>query len=193
VCEAVTFTIEGIAPLSFSRPVQTPKEQGEDYDVYESRIWREKMHVDGDGNVFIPPMMMKQCLESTAKYLSESVPGKGTSKFTKHFLSGIMVIDPILIGVKAKDVVSERLYVNADGKKGSGTRVWRVFPLISRWSGDVTVYITDPILQCHWQKVPEYAEFGGKFNGLGRFAPRRGGFYGRYKVSNVRPIAAKSS
>ena len=69
--------MESIAPYSQSRAFQTPKNTGEGHDAYDLRVWRERMHVTDEGYVFIPPMGIKNCIADVAKFLSESVPGKG--------------------------------------------------------------------------------------------------------------------
>ena len=183
VCNA---RIEGTAPISFSRVIQSSKNTGEGSDAFEERTWRERLHVNKDGVVFIPPMAVKNALSEVAKYLSEVVPGKGKATYTKHFEAGIMVIDPIVLGVKASAVTGEKLFVPADGRRGSGKRVWKTFPVIPEWSGDVVIYAMDPVLVDKPEKIKEYLEHAGKFIGLGRFRPRNNGFYGRFKVASFK-------
>src|SRR5574343_1556357 len=118
-------TIEGISPLSFSRHYtdsveKLPKESAKDY---ESRTWRNRLHVNDDGFVFIPPMAFKNCLAEIAKYLSVQIPGKGKSTYTKHFEAGVMVLDGLVLSVTKDNVPGEWLFVPADGKRGSGKRV----------------------------------------------------------------------
>jgi hypothetical protein len=179
----VRVTIEGIAPISFSAPIQSKKSTGESHDAFEERTWRERLHVDDKGKVFIPPSALKNCLSDVAKYLSESVPGKGKSTYTKHFEAGVMVIEPIGLGIDAKTVEGERLFVPASGKRGDGKRVWKTFPVIRQWSGSAEIHILDPLLMDKPDKVREYLEHAGKFIGMGRFRPRNNGFYGRFKVT----------
>lgn len=187
----VEFDIQGIAPLSFGKAISTVRAQGEDHEAFDERNWKERCHFDDKGEVFVPPMMMKRCLEKAASMLSESVPGKGKATFTKHFLSGILIADPIFVGVNIANVPGERLYMNADGKRGSGTRVWRRFPQIVKWNGHVIVHVLDPLLQDRPEKIFEYAGHAGQFVGLGRFAPRVGGYYGRFTASNAKSFAAE--
>jgi hypothetical protein len=172
------------SPISFSKALQTLKETGEGHDDYDNRVWRERMHIDEQGEVFIPPMAFKLCLEDCARFLSESVPGKGKATFTKHFEAGVMCMEPGNLGVKAKDVICERLYVPSDGKKGGSKRVWRNFPRINQWETTAVFYVFDPILIAKPDKIHEYLVHAGKFIGLGRFRPRRGGWYGRFTVES---------
>ena len=184
--KTVYATIEGVSPYSQSKAIQSVKNTGEGHDDFELRTWKERLHVNDAGNVFIPPMAIKNMLSDCARFLSETVSGKGKSTWTKHFEAGIMVIQPADIGVKADSVIGERLFVPSDGKKGGGTRVWKTFPLIKAWKAELEIILLDPMLIDKPQKVEEYLGHAGKFIGLGRFRPRNGGFYGRFKVINFR-------
>ncbi len=182
----VTATITGVSPISFSAPIQSLKNTGESHDAFEQRTWRERVHVNAEGEVFIPPSALKNCLSEVAKYLGESVPGKGKSTYTKHVEAGVLVTDPIMLGVKGESVAGERLFVPASGKRGDGKRVWKTFPVIPQWSGAVVIYLLDPILVDKPAKIEEYLGHAGKFIGLGRFRPRNNGFYGRFNVSDFK-------
>lgn len=185
----VEATLESMSPYSQSRPIHSTKNTGEGHDAFEERTWRERIHADESGDVFIPPMAMKNCLAECAKFLSESVPGKGKATYTKHFEAGTMVVDPVMLGIKADDVVGERLFLNADGKRGGGTRVWKTYPIIQAWTGKVRIIILDPILIDKPDKVREYLNHAGSFIGVGRFRPRNNGFYGRFKVTDFKVVA----
>lgn len=182
--KTVSARIVGVSPYSQSKAISSTRNTGEGHDVFEQRVWRERMHVDSDGQVFIPPMAIKNMLSDCAKFLSETVPGKGKATWTKHFEAGIMVVSPAPLGIMADDVQSETLFVPSDGKKGGGSRVFKTFPFISKWETNVEVIILDPMLEGKPEKVKEYLIHSGKFIGLGRFRPRNGGFYGRFEVKN---------
>ena len=183
--------IVGVAPISFSAPVQSIKATGESHDAFEERTWRERLHVNGDGEVFIPPTALKNCLADVAKYLSETVPGKGKSTYTKHFEAGILITDPLMLGVQGKDVEGERLFVPSDGRRGGGSRVWKTFPVIREWKTKATIYVLDPILMDKPEKIEEYLVHAGKFIGMGRFRPRNNGFYGRFNIEGFKSWKAK--
>ena len=180
----ITATLKSVAPISFSGPISSKKETGESHDAFEERTWRERLHVDEKDNVFLPPNFIKNMLAGCAKYLSETVPGKGKSTYTKHFEAGILVTEPMMMGIKGKDVQGERLFVPSDGRRGGTTRVWKTFPIIPTWSVVTAIYALDPILIDKPEKVREYLEYAGKFIGLGRFRPRNNGFYGRFEVTD---------
>lgn len=186
--KTVQVTIEGVAPISFSAPIQSVKKQGEAHDAFEERTWRERMHVEND-EIFIPPGALKGCIQDTAQYLSEPIPGKGSSKYTKHFQAGIMVVSPLMLGMKPKDVDCDRRFVPADGKPGGGKRVWKNFPIVPPpWECDAEILVLDPTLEDHIHKVREYLEYGGKLIGMGRFRPRNRGHYGRFKLTKFEVV-----
>lgn len=175
--------IKGISPMGQSRAIQSKRDTGEGHDDFEERTWRERMHVDNAGIVYIPPMAIKNCLSDCARYLSESVPGKGKSTFTKHFEAGLLCLEPASLGVKASDVPATRLFVPSDGKKGGSSRVFKNFPTIAEgWEAEIHITILDPILIGKPEKIQEYLVHAGKFIGLGFFRPRNGGFWGRFEV-----------
>jgi hypothetical protein len=176
--------LESVSPYSQSRFYETAKLDREQAAEYEERTWRGRMHVDSTGRVFIPPMSIKNCLSEAAKFLSVQIPGKGKSTYTKHFEAGILVTDPITLGIKADDVPGEWLFVPASGKRGDGKRVKKCFPVIHEWKGKATIYVLDEIIT---EKVlAEHLEKAGGFIGLGRFRPRNNGFYGRFKVTSLK-------
>lgn len=181
----------GLSPIGFSAPITSEKETGETHDAYELRTWREKMHVDASDEVFIPPMAIKNCLASVAQYLSEAVPGKGMAKYTKHFKSGIMVTEPLMLRVKGADVKPQRQFVPSDGKTGGGKRVWKHFPVLPTWKTHTTIIVLDPVLIDKPGKIEEYLGHAGKFIGLGWFRPERNGYFGRFEVKNFKATKSK--
>ena len=177
-------TLESNSPYSQSRAYTTPKEPKESPADYEDRTWRDRLHADENGVVFIPQMAFKNCLSEVAKFLGRQIPGKGKSTYTKHFEAGILVLDSLMLGVKKEDVERETLYVPSDGVRGSGKRVYKHFPLIRHWSGDVTFYVIDDTIT--EDVFTEHIREAGQVIGLGRFRPRNNGFYGRFTVKAVK-------
>jgi hypothetical protein len=177
--------IRGAAPLSFGKYHQTPLLPREQPAAYDLRTWRERLHYNKEGEVFIPPMAIKNCLTEAAAFLGMQIPGKGKSTYRKHFESGILVKDPVMLGIDRDKVLPETLFVPADGKRGSGKRVLRTFPRIEEgWSGKASLYILDDILV--ERVVHEHCVTAGRFIGLGRFRPANNGFYGRFEIENFR-------
>jgi hypothetical protein len=187
----VTFKIVGSTPYSQSKPHLVEREPNESHDDYRKRTWRSHLHVNKDGNVFIPPGAIKNCTSEAAKFMNISVPGKGKSTYTKHVEAGIACIKPIDLNIKALDVEGETLFLPADGKRGSGKRVWKTYPIILEWSGDVELIVLDETVlhTSHTSGDPillDIVNGAGQYIGLGRFRPRNNGWYGRFTVENFK-------
>ena len=181
--KVVVCTLKSMSPYSQSRVVMSEKSRDETHDAFEERTWRERMHYTSDGEVYIPPMAFKNCLSEAAKYKSIQVKGKGKATYTKHFEGGVMVMDPLPLGVNRDDVHGEKLFVPADGRRGGAKRDFKTFPLIPEWQGEVTFYIVDEIIT--EEVFAQHLEDAGKFIGIGRFRPRNNGFYGRFSVEKI--------
>ena len=188
----VEFDIKGVSAYSQSRHYVVESLQGESPDDKYQRTWREHMHVDTDGVVFIPPNAVKNMLSEAAKFLSIKIPGSGKSTYTKHFESGIAVVQPISLGVHKDAVTCERLFLPAKGDRGSGKRIWKYYPVFPSWGGRVQCLIYDETVLQTLASDPTKSVFehvlerSGQFIGLGRFRPRNNGYYGRFGVSNFR-------
>lgn len=178
--KTVVAHLKSASAYSQSRAHVTEKLEKEQMDDYEKRTWREKVHVGEDGRIQIPGMSFKMSLDKAASFLGEKIPGKRNATYTKHFLAGVLVLDNCPIDVRKDEVEPEWLYVNADGVRGSGKRVWRCFPLIREWETEVTFYIADETITK--DVFEHHLSEAGKFIGIGRFRPERGGFKGRFSV-----------
>lgn len=180
----VEVTMESISPYSSSRMHDTPKLDKERMDEYEARTWRDKLTTDDGGHVVIPAMAFKQALDRCAKVLGIQVPGKGKATFTKHFLSGCICEADVPLGIHKDDVGSVTINAHADGVRGSGKRVKRTFPQISRWKSSARfVILDDAITKDVFERVMRES---GQFVGVGRFRPENGGLNGRYKVTGFK-------
>jgi hypothetical protein len=182
------FTVEidvaGASPYSPSRLHGTPKQPNEDPDSYDQRTWREHCHVNKAGKVFIPGICFKQALDSAAKYVSMSVPGQRGAKFGKKFAAAIQCSEDLVLPFTPDDAALEAILAHADGRRGSGKRVTRRFPLFAEWSGTLVLYVLDPIIK--EEVLAAHFEAAGKFIGVGRFRPENGGFNGRFIVKAIR-------
>lgn len=176
--------LESLSPYGQSRYHDTPKLPKESPSDYEERTWRERVHVDDGGHVVMPPMAFKNCLSEVAKFLSVQIPGKGKATFTKHFEAGIIVTEGITLPVKKSELSGEWLFVPADGKRGSGKRVKKCFPVVPSWKGAVTFHILDDTITP--DIFEQHLREAGNFIGIGRFRPRNNGYYGRFKVNKVK-------
>lgn len=180
-------TLESVSNYSQSRHYdedEVPKLKQELDKDYEKRTWRNRMHMNSEGNVYIPPMAWKNCISEVARYRSDKIPGKRNATYTKHFESGILVLEPLILPVKRDDVPGEWLFVPSDGVRGSGRRVSKCFPLIAEWQGEVVFYILDQIIT--EDVFLSHLTDAGNFIGIGRFRPSRNGFYGRFRIVKKR-------
>jgi hypothetical protein len=160
---------------------ELPKELQVDY---EKRTWKERCHTRQDGHIFISPMAFTNSLKDAAKYLGVPIPGKSRQTFTKHFESGVLVTDPLVLKETKDTVEGEWLFVPSDGRRGGGRRVEKCFPLIQEWSGVVNYVITQDVFR-------QVLETSGSLIGIGRFRPRNLGYYGRFKLTDLKWIEDK--
>lgn len=179
--KTVTLHLRSLAPYSQSRYHGVEKLPKELADAYEKRTWKEKGHYNSDGHMVIQPMMIANCIKEAAKYLALPVAGKGKTTYTKHFEAGILLTDQIVLATTRDTVHQNTVHCNADGKKGSGTRVMRSFPTALEWEGQATVYVLDDIItQDIFEQVVNTA---GNLIGIGQFRPRNGGYFGRFRAT----------
>lgn len=178
-------TLRSTSPYSPSRAYdhEIPKLPGEKPDAYEERTWRNKAHTNSAGNIYMPPMAFKMGLDTAAQRIGRQIPGKGKATYTKYFLSGVLMFEGPVLPIKAAELTEnecDRIHANSDGVRGSGKRVWRLFPRIDDWEVDVEYTIlTDEIEQDVFEEALHHA---ASFVGVGRFRPQNGGYYGRYEV-----------
>jgi hypothetical protein len=170
--------LESVSPITFGRYHLTPKLDRELDDDYEKRTWREKVHADQDGNVYLTPMMLKNCLAEAPKFMGAQIPGKGKATYTKHFEAGILITDPIYLGVKKEDVEELWLYVPSDGQRGGTKRVMKCFPLVREWKGEATIYVLDEIITK--DVLQRFLTAAGQFIGMGSLRVRNNGLHGRF-------------
>lgn len=188
--KTATCTIAGLSPYSQSRHITEPRGPKETAKDHEARCWRDRIHSDESGGVYIPPMAFKNALSECAKFLSIQVPGKGKATYTKHFEAGLLVLEmvPLLRADGSQwtkdSVPGEWLFLPSDGVRGSGKRVDKCYPYAPDWRATFTAYIgDDTITKEVFERVLNEA---GQFIGIGRFRPRNNGYYGRFKVESVK-------
>ena len=181
-----TIRIKGLTPYSQSRAFQTEKKREETHDDFDQRAWPEHMHVNEDGNVFIPAVAIMQGMEAAASYLGKGgeLKKKGSATWAQNFKCGLAIAKGPSIGHTSKSAKAERVYCHADGRRGSGKRVWRTFPVFHEWECTMQIHILD-------ESIPEdifnkVLEAFGLFVGVGRYRPENGGYMGRFTVEEVR-------
>lgn len=165
----VKVKVEGITPYSSSKNVEVELLKGETLDDHEKRRWREKAHVDVDGQVFIPGVSFKMALDETAALLNEKIKGKGNQTWTKVLSTGTVAMTDMFIGIHVDELKAKEIYCNSDGVRGSGKRVYRWFPYTTSWNGEVEFQIfNDAITQDVFERFFTQA---GLLAGVGRGRP----------------------
>lgn len=175
--------LESASPYGQSKPILEKKTRDETHEQFEERSWKQRCHTDKDGLLFIPPTAFKNCLAEAAKYKSIQIPGKGKSTYTKHFEAGVMCTKPVSLGMHIDEVKSVRLFVPADGKRGSGKRVWKYFPFVEEWKAEVEFIVLDEMIDN--DVFQQHLVDAGQFIGIGYFRPRNNGYWGRFGVDKI--------
>jgi hypothetical protein len=98
-------------------------------------------------------------------------------------VAGVQVFDPLLLPVRKENLDHVWIHAHVNGKRGSGSRVMRCFPIIHKWEGEVAFEVYDTIIT--EEQFRRYLIEAGKFIGVGRFRPRNGGFCGRFRVAEM--------
>jgi len=183
--------LEGTTPILFGKQYVVPTLTRESKAEYEERTWRERMHKNTNGEVVLSPLSVKNCLRDAARYLSESIPGKGKSTFTKHFKSGVMCFEQSLIknasgkAIKADAVDPLWLSVPSDGMTGGSKRVPKAFPQVGvGWTAELEIVVLDEVIGK--DVLQRHLTEAGNFIGLGAMRVGNGGICGRFKVSSIR-------
>lgn len=191
--------IVGLTTLTFGRMLQSERENGESADAHDKRCWRERCHTDRDGYVMWPFIAFKLAMESAAILRGDKVPGKGSSKFTARFKTGVM-IDPTAPTthvyransgkeerIHIDDITGRSIHVPADGRRGGSKRVPRTFPEVDPpWVVHLSAFIVDADLIEHKDIVTRTLEVAGLQIGIGVNRPgTSGGDHGIFKVENV--------
>lgn len=178
-----TAKLKSAVPYSQSKaidPDEFPKMPKEDAAGYDKRLWREKATVNDAGIVCIPAMALKMSIDEAVKRLNIGIPGRGKSTYTKFFVAGQICDGDVPLGIHKDDLESITIWANADGVRGSGKRVRRIFPYIKKWEGEARFAILDDVIP---KDVFEKALIeSGRLVGIGRFRPEKGGILGRFTV-----------
>jgi hypothetical protein len=190
-----TAEIRGLTVYSQSRCHATEKKPKESPDAYEQRTWIEKGHWDQNGQLFIPGVAFKNAIAEAAKYLGETVPGKGKSTYTKHFEAGVSVApDRLNCPVFTSDgkpvsrddrstYTGDTLHVPSNGVRGNGTRVFKTFPTaLVGWRTTVEFWIYDDMLT--EDVFLRYLKQSGLLIGVGSFRVRNNGPRGQFNVDS---------
>src|SRR5262245_21182158 len=172
------------SPYSQSAKHETPFLDRESHDDYDKRTWRNKCTTTKEGQVAVPAMAFKQCVDNASDKLGEKIPGRRGASYKSFFASGFFCDGDVPISngkaIKPEDADCVLISANADGKRGSGSRVPRRFPSFPKWSGVAEFTILDDVIG---QDVFErHVKSAGMTTGIGRLRPEKGGTTGRFRA-----------
>jgi hypothetical protein len=177
-----TVTLESMTPYSQSRQHGEPFLENESADAHDKRTWRARLTVE-NGTVRIPVKAITDALVDAAGYTGIKIQGGRGKTWKAKFQSGIAIFENPDLGIKPDDVPYIDLPSDANGKRGSGTRVMRRFPMINQWRATFDVHILDPVITEEiFTKVMNDA---GLFIGIGRYRPQNRGTNGRFKLAKL--------
>jgi hypothetical protein len=179
--------LEGLPGSPYSQSAQhgTDMLDRETHDDYDLRTWRDKCTVNETGQVCIPAMGLKQCIDTAAFKLGMKVPNRRGATYKNFFASGFFCEGDVPIAngkaLTKADALMVIINANADGRRGSGTRVKRRFPNFSKWAGVAEFTITDDIITK--EIFEDHVKSAGMIVGIGRFRPENGGTNGRFRAA----------
>lgn len=178
-----TATVYLVATSRYSQNgvVMSKKMPREGNEEFELRTWKERAHIR-DRTMYIPGMQVRQAIIGAAALNPMKKQGKQQWKNT--LLSGILPIKDIQLDLSYDDIPGEWVYVPSNGKPGGGSRVWKCFPYVDNWEGEVTFGITNRSITS--DIFQQYLGEAGLFVGLGRWRPQKGGMYGKFKVKDIK-------
>jgi hypothetical protein len=183
---AIHFTITGTAPYSQSQYTELfePRGKKESPDQYDKRCWRMKAHVDTDGeSIVIPAHGLQQALVAGAQKgrLKPTAAAKSVEVLHKRISNGTMIPSDAKTNLKLSNALEITILANSDGKRGSGKRVLRRFPVWNEWTAEFDVMLLDETLTA--DDLIAAANWAGLVVGIGRFRAENGGHNGRWQVA----------
>lgn len=156
-------------------------------DAYETRTYLSKCH-QAAGELFIPPMAFKLLLRTTAGYLSEKIPGRGQETYTKHYRQGVICPEPVMLGLKVEEVRHVRIFTSSQPGKAKSGRVWKSFPVIDTWAGELYIHAVDDIFTP--EVIHRHLDIGGRLVGIGVWRPENEGMWGKFQVTAFEELPA---
>jgi hypothetical protein len=165
------------------RDHDTPKLNKESPDAYEVRTWRNRLHVNDQGFVFIPAAAPLRSIQEASRFHKLQIQGKGRETYAKHFERGILITEHFVLPVKAADVKGHWQRVPASGVPGSGKAVKKCFPYIESWQAEFPIVVSDDTITP--EILDEHIRIAGQFIGIGVFRPASRGWWGRFTLEKL--------
>lgn len=189
-----TVTINGVTPYSqssnptlhpdYEKVLKEAKCAKNDHALRESLTWKFRARYNDAGNVIIPNMAFYGALVSGMRYTGDRIPGQGKKTWADKFRRGLYVENDVALPFTMDTIQGMQLFVPSDGKKGSSSKVLKIFPVMQEWGGTFSVRILDNIIT---QDVfAQAVNVAGSFVGLGRWRPEKEGMNGRFEMTNLK-------
>lgn len=149
----------------------------------EQLTWREKAYITDDDMVYIPGENIHECMKEAAKYWGQRIPGEGKKTYT-DVISKAIICENIQLGVHKDDLVPFGKAVNGNPSKGkkSGSKVYKIRPLIRPWTGTFKFHVYDARLSRDVMRV--IITYAGAFIGLCDWRP----VFGRFELAELRRL-----
>jgi hypothetical protein len=180
-------SIQGVDSLIFNKMPdlsisKTEKAAREKVDPIENErnTWREKLYVDDAGMVIMPGENLHECLKEGCKYWGARIAGEGKKSYT-DLVSSAIICENLPFEVHMDD--TERIIpfgkaVNGNPSRGktSGSKVYKIRPLMRPWGGSFKIHVFDARLSVEVLKT--IISYAGMFRGMGDWRP----VYGRFNL-----------
>jgi hypothetical protein len=151
----------------------------------EKLYWREKAYFDENENVYIPGENIHECLKDASKYWGKKIPGEGNKTYT-DVIDKSIICENMLLGMKKDSdlLIPFGKSCNGNPSKGkkSGTKVYKIRPLIRPWGGSFRMHVFDGRLDRSILEV--ILSFAGTFIGMCDWRP----VFGRFAIKNIERV-----
>lgn len=164
---------------SKSKAEQENQERKDPLEV-ERETWRERCYSDEKNNLYIPGENLHECLKEAAKYWGQRLPGEGKKTYT-DIITKAIVCENLSLGKKIDCLIPFGKSVNSNPSKGkrSGSKVYRIRPLLRPWGGNFKIHVFDGRLTIDVLRV--ILSYAGTFIGLCDWRPN----YGRFELKKI--------
>lgn len=190
--EKYRVTIQGMDAILFNRcpdlgitKAEQKKQAKEDPIEIERNTWREKLYFDDNKQVFIPGENIHAAMEEGCRYWGRKIPGEGNKTYTDVIHSSVVVESLMLNITKDSDkIVPFGKMVNGNPSKGkkSGSKVYKIRPLLRPWEGKFVMSVFDARLTVFVLKT--IISYAGAYKGLCDWRPR----YGRFTLMDLQGV-----
>ena len=190
--ERYRVTIRGMDGIIFNKmpdqsipKTETKNQEKEDPIVRERRMWRDKAYFGADGMMYIPGENIHECMKEGSKYWGQKIPGEGNKTYT-DIIGSAVIAENLMLGVNkdAAEVISFGKSVNGNPSKGkkSGSKVYKIRPLLRPWGGSFVIHVFDARLS--ESILITILSYAGAFRGLCDWRPT----YGRFELVGIEKI-----